>query len=361
VILRKQDAGWEPVSLKNFENEEHLQTLLAAHPDLIPGCAGTATVTEFVLPGNSRADVVCVDVSGTVTIVECKLAGNPQVRREVVGQILSYASLFEGMSYADFARRFAERTDTSLVEAIRKVAAETVDEEALGSALSETLDAGRFRLVLAVDEITAELQRIVEYLNRHLGETVAILALELGYLAIGGEQLLVPATYGAEIAETAGKGGSKKAWAADEVRDAVSMLAQGEDRRLVERLLSHATKCSASIKGGVGKSPSAGFYYLVSGAQPSIWSLYVHDDGPAVAVNLGSIRNADEGRAQDALEALRSSTVLDSKFDGVEDPLSKYPSYRLRETLIADPGAGERLVAAIAAASGVPVPPDAAS
>lgn len=49
---------------------------------------------EFNIPGIGLVDLVCVDDQDTLTIIECKLAANPQIRREVVGQIIAYEADF---------------------------------------------------------------------------------------------------------------------------------------------------------------------------------------------------------------------------------------------------------------------------
>jgi hypothetical protein len=87
VVLVRSDGGWVPAMLTSFESESALQALLYQDPSLIPGCAGAAVVRELGIPGVGSADLVCVDGEGIVTIVECKLKANPQIRREIVGQI----------------------------------------------------------------------------------------------------------------------------------------------------------------------------------------------------------------------------------------------------------------------------------
>lgn len=49
-----------------------------------------------------RADLVGVDGGGRITIVECKLRANPQIRREIVGQVPAYAGAIWQMGTDDF-------------------------------------------------------------------------------------------------------------------------------------------------------------------------------------------------------------------------------------------------------------------
>lgn len=146
-----------------------------------------------------RIDLVGVDVEGELTLCECKLAANPGVRREVVGQLLEYASSLRGTSFGDFADRFEARAGTPLVGAVSEIAGEGFDEEAFESQIAENLDAGRFRLVIVVDKTSEALRQTVVYLNDHLDAVV--LALELAYLRDGEVEMLLPEVYGAESAE----------------------------------------------------------------------------------------------------------------------------------------------------------------
>lgn len=181
---------WKRAALTNYENEAELSDLLAASPDLVPGCAGNVTMVELRVPGAGHADVVSVDESGSITIVEAKLASNPQVRREVVGQIFAYASGLKGLSFEQFAQYAGQRLGAPLLSAIQEATGQPIEPEELRDRISRTLEAGSFRLVVAVDEITVELKRIVEYLNDHLSDEVTMMALELGVLKVEGTEVL---------------------------------------------------------------------------------------------------------------------------------------------------------------------------
>jgi hypothetical protein len=145
-----------------------------------------------------RIDLVGVDVEGELTLCECKLATNPGIRREVVGQLIEYAGSLRGMSFGDFTDRFEARTGTPLAEAVAEIAGEGFDEESFESQVAQNLDSGRFRLVIVVDRISEALRQTVVYLNDHLD--AAVLALELAYLRDGEVEILLPAVYGAESA-----------------------------------------------------------------------------------------------------------------------------------------------------------------
>lgn len=201
LLIRRGEGSWAEPAITGHKSEDALQELLATSPDLLPGDeTGLPMAVARELPVSAgRIDLVGVDVEGELTLCECKLATNPWVRREVVGQLLEYASSLRGMSFADFTERFEARAGVPLAEAVSKIAGEGFDGEAFESQVGENLRAGRFRLVIVVDQISEALRQTVVYLNDHLD--AAVLALELAYLRDGEVEMLLPEVYGAESAE----------------------------------------------------------------------------------------------------------------------------------------------------------------
>jgi hypothetical protein len=200
ILIRRGEGSWAEPEITGHKSEDALQELLATSPDLLPGDeTGLPMAVARELPVSAgRIDLVGVDVEGELTLCECKLATNPGIRREVVGQLIEYAGSLRGMSFGDFTDRFEARTGTPLAEAVAEIAGEGFDEESFESQVAQNLDSGRFRLVIVVDRISEALRQTVVYLNDHLD--AAVLALELAYLRDGEVEILLPAVYGAESA-----------------------------------------------------------------------------------------------------------------------------------------------------------------
>lgn len=201
ILIRSGDSGWSEPSLTGYENEASLQQLIAEHPSLIPGVSERAVACREFLSGVGPADVVILDESGELTLVECKLTTNPQIRREIVGQVLDYASRLWGMELDAFeaAWRRASKSDVSPLSAFDTDGADTRDR------LIDNLEAGRMRLVLAVDKVNDDLKRIVAYLNAiTLGE-IAVFVMEFQRAQRDGVEVLIPAAYGFELAGSQGR------------------------------------------------------------------------------------------------------------------------------------------------------------
>lgn len=202
VLVRRPDAAdadWRKPDTTAVGTERELQNLIARSPRLVPGIADgpVASVRELHLSGAGFVDVVLVEGDGSLTIVECKLASNSEIRRAVVGQLFAYAASLWRTTYERFDAAYRSRTGESLVGSLAKDATD-FDEEVFRQTLGKNLENGAFRLAFAVDEITSELKDTVLYLNRHTTEDLVVLALELRFAADGDVEILVSHTYGEE-------------------------------------------------------------------------------------------------------------------------------------------------------------------
>jgi hypothetical protein len=159
LIRHAGEASWRAPATTAYADERALQELIARSPSLLPNTADApiAVVRELAIPSIGYIDVVGVDIEGTITLVECKLRANPEIRRQVVGQVLAYAAGLWGMSYEAFDAAFTAIAGQSLADQVRLLSVDEWDETAFRATVTNNLDMGRFRLVIVVDELTDEL------------------------------------------------------------------------------------------------------------------------------------------------------------------------------------------------------------
>jgi RecB family endonuclease NucS len=89
---------WRALTPANYPAEAALHDLVEDAPQMLP-LAGAPRLTILgpeVRPGSGSADLVAVDATGRLVIIEVKLAGNAESRRAVVAQVLSYAGYLQG-------------------------------------------------------------------------------------------------------------------------------------------------------------------------------------------------------------------------------------------------------------------------
>ena len=73
-------------------------------------CRGTASRPVLLDSALARSvDLVAVGAAGQITVVECKLAANPEIRSSVIGQVFAYAAGLWSLSYDEFDRLFTDR------------------------------------------------------------------------------------------------------------------------------------------------------------------------------------------------------------------------------------------------------------
>jgi hypothetical protein len=209
-----------------------LRTLLVQNPEILPlddlpsvDSTVQVTVGREAPLGSGFADVVWVDLDGQITILEVKLRANPEVRREVLAQALSYGAFLEGMSLEDFYSRIVrphlqrthDATWDDLTAAVGDLAGVDLDAEAFTTSVEQCLSRGSFRIFIVVDESHPQLRRSVGYVNRHSDFDIYLVEVGFHRSPDGTHEVLVPRILDAEVAKPPpGGGGTSRDWDMDD-------------------------------------------------------------------------------------------------------------------------------------------------
>ena len=289
ILIKHGGSNWHEPASSGYTNEAQLRDLLAGHPSLIPGVTSNAMVCKEFNTEAGPADVVAVDLENGLTIVECKMASNPQVRREIVGQVLDYASSFWQMSVEEFDIKWQARTKHSLFENLELA-------DALRHRLQDNLTSGEFRIILAVDEINADLRRIVEYLNSITLASVAVIAVVYSRREDNGVEILLPSTYGDQLvqAKIAEAKKAKHEWTPEEFLDWVDEkdpLAAPATKAFIQTLEENG----CYIGRGSASTPSLNIGLDVRGDRHR-WPIafYTQAKGTSVEIRFEDFKNAPE-------------------------------------------------------------------
>jgi hypothetical protein len=311
VLIRHSGGGWRAPTVTAYSDEEALELLLEQTPELLPGLdtGPMAVVRQLSVPETGAVDLFIVGVDGALTIVECKLQSNPDIRRRVVGQVVAYAAGLWRLSFEELDSAFAARAGKPLSAAVAEVADEVggdFEETQFRQAVSTNLAAGRFRLVIAVDAITEELKRIVEYLNDHTVRDVEVIAFEVGYAADGDVELLIPAVYGQEAVRRKSAQASTQRWDEQALRQALSDYCGQEAAAGLLAVYEHAQRHPATtlLYFGKGQHPSVTAWLDVSGANVAVWSIYTDPLKTVFAINFDWMHRRGKGVAAQALDRL---------------------------------------------------------
>lgn len=290
-ILVRQDSGaWNEPALSGYALESDLQEILSEHPELIPGVSDSALVCREFQSDVGPADIVVVDGGGEITLVECKLAANPQVRREIIGQLFDYAARLWRMDIGIFIQKWVDRTG------VQPFPPDDVGE-LLRTEVSNNLREGAFRLVLAVDEINEPLKRMVEYLNARSTTGVSVVAVSYSRYQYGGIQVLMPELYGEELAESKGAVASRTLWSGDVYREWLERN-RPESVQIFDGLVAEAETFGWSIVGSQAVVPSAAIPVKSAGGQTvaRIWLFHYKLQGVSLEFNFGPMLELDEGQ-----------------------------------------------------------------
>lgn len=199
AIWQHDDAGWRLLSPSGFPSEATLHTLIEQAPHILPlaGNPNLVVLGSEVLLGGNYADLIAIDPSGQLAIIEIKLAKNPEARRAVVAQILTYAAYLRGLDAPTLegdilSGHLQKHGYTSLTEAIAANYQEgAFDQNAFVAELNTSLADGRFRLVLVLDEAPQELVRLAGFLEA-VSDTLVIDLVTVSAYEVNGTQLVVP-------------------------------------------------------------------------------------------------------------------------------------------------------------------------
>jgi len=174
-------------------NEAWLQRLLFDYPallparDLDPAFSPTIPLAREVPTPAGLIDLLLISPLGYLTLVETKLIRNPEARREVLGQILDYSKELSRWSYQDLtdAVRHAggSQAPDPILDAVMRGAGDTedFDSEQFKRAVAHGLRHGRFLLLVVGDEISEQVEALVDYLQNfaHLQFTLGLISLAL--------------------------------------------------------------------------------------------------------------------------------------------------------------------------------------
>ncbi|MFB8796407.1 MAG: hypothetical protein U7126_19810 [Microcoleus sp.] len=214
IYLIQDDDRLVEMMEQPYDSEDQLQDLLVTYPNLIAGDQiDRATARKWLLISREATvandeetavqwslDHLFLDQNAIPTLVDVRRTPNAALRQKVLGQSIDYA--------ANAVVYWPIDSIIALFEANcrdRGRDPEQIFEDFLGADANEdqfwqkvktNLQAGKIRLVFVADEISAEMRRVVEFLNEQM-DPVEVFALEIKqYVSEDGLRTLVPRVIG---------------------------------------------------------------------------------------------------------------------------------------------------------------------
>jgi hypothetical protein len=191
-----QGGVWRPLAPAAYPAEAALHDLVQRAPQMLP-LAGFPRLTVLgreVRLGGGYADLLAVESSGRLVVIEVKLAGNAESRRAVVAQVLSYAGYLQGLDSGQLESQVLapHLKGGSVLAAVQADDQEhSLDPAAFKDGLAASLAEGSFRLVIVLDSAPDELVQVVGYLQSVTDKVDIDLVTVVAY-DVAGSQVLVP-------------------------------------------------------------------------------------------------------------------------------------------------------------------------
>lgn len=224
IVALEHAGGVVALEPQPFGIEVHLQRLLREYPRLLLAPVGDYqdrsiwTIGYEVGTEAGSLDLLCLDSTGEVWVVETKLAKNPEAKKQVVGQVLGYASSISAWTVDRLQAVAQDYLKKPLIEHLAEAVGMAGAERIVESAV-EKMKLGDLTAVVVLDDLPKVLQGLIEFVNGH--SSFDLLALTVTLFEHKGTRLVVPTIIGA----TANKGVS----------------ATGQDQETLDGLMDNAS------------------------------------------------------------------------------------------------------------------------
>ena len=202
-IGKKADGASEAlrkIASSKFDEERRLEELLAHQLDVL-GSDLLAIGRQVITPSGKRADVLAVDPTGDLYVIELKRDRTP---RDAVAQVLDYGSWASKLSHEEILEIYQEQHPD--------IPFEQAFSARFGSGPPESLNQAH-RLILVASELDAASQRIIDYCQ---DSGMPINAVFFRYFKDGDSEYLARSwLVDPEQAETKIKETGKEPWTGD--------------------------------------------------------------------------------------------------------------------------------------------------
>lgn len=277
-------------------------------------------------------DVLALDESGEIYVIETKLYKNPN-KRTVVAQALDYgASLWRqyatGSQFLNDLRQSVGRIADSTLEqhVADHLAADEEGVQEVLEAVVENLNEGSFNFVVLMDRMDDRLKDLIAFVNEN--SRFSLYGVELDFYQHDDLEIVIPRMYGAEVKkEVATSRSRRRSWdEASFFEDASERLTSHQVRAL-RQLYAYFREAADVVDWGTGATTgSFNPKFLTVSETKSV--VTVKSDGQ-IALNFGWLEDTKSGRRFTAEFGPRVTAHLGLRLP--QNYEEQYPQFRVGE------------------------------
>ncbi len=271
IFILDENQSLVELKEKGFVTEDKFQELLENYPKLISGSQinpdnprkWILISREFGVPKEEQGsniwslDHLFIDQDGIPTLVEVKRSTDTRIRREVVGQMLDYASnavtywSIEEIKYK--YKIYCEENNIDSEIKIQEFVGETEDIDKFWNTVETNLKAGKIRMLFIADKIPKELQRIIEFLNEQMSPA-EVLGLEIKQFGNKTLKTLVPRVVGLTSSAQIKKGVKESyQWTEESFFKELEKNSSKIEVEIVRKIIKHFENKVSRFRYGKGK------------------------------------------------------------------------------------------------------------
>lgn len=189
------DGQANEMQARKYEKEADLQKIIKDNPDLLARSMEDGTCKKLYLVKQEYSikeleygsisyslDHIMVDEEGIPVLVEVKRSSDTRIKREVVAQMLDYASRASKWDIEDIKESFKDNNDIPEID--------PDSNSDFWDKVSTNLAAEHFRLVFAADDIPDTLRVLIEFLDRAM-KNIEVYGVELKPYTTADGHLLI--------------------------------------------------------------------------------------------------------------------------------------------------------------------------
>lgn len=224
IYLLDQNSSVHPMTESKYDQEADLQELIMRNPNLVlrdPNENGAnlfMVSREYAIDESADGsntfslDLLLLDQSGTPVLVEVKRSTDTRIKREVVAQMLDYASRVSAWD--------VDRIRTGFESCNRDLASvEPYSTAEFWNHVAACLKAERIKLVFAADEIPRSLKTLIEFMDRSM-DGIEVYGVEIRRYISNGATMLSSTVVGeTPVTPTSSTSHSSTVWSEASMND----------------------------------------------------------------------------------------------------------------------------------------------